>query len=91
MNLQLSRIGELTSELQLRGIDANVCDLAQQAAKEEWDYLTFLGEALQCEKRSRHKRKQAMFTRMAGFPRRKTLEEFDFTFACGVPNKQVTE
>lgn len=91
MNLQLSRIGELTSALQLPGIDANACDLAQQAAQQEWDYLTFLEQALQCEKRSRHQRKQHMFTRMAGFPSLKTLEDFDFTFATGVPKKQVIE
>jgi DNA replication protein DnaC len=91
MNLQQARIGELTAELQLLGIDANACDLAQQAAKEEWDYLTFLEQALQCEKRSRHQRKQHIFTRMAGFPSLKTLEDFDFNFASGVPKKQVME
>jgi DNA replication protein DnaC len=91
MNLQQARIGELTAELQLPGIDANACDLAQQAAKEEWDYLTFLEQALQCEKRSRHQRKQHIFTRMAGFPSLKTLEDFDFNFASGVPKKQVME
>lgn len=46
MNLQLSRIGELTAELQLSGIDSNACDLAQQAAQQEWDYLTFLERLL---------------------------------------------
>lgn len=29
MNLQLARIGELTAALQLQGIDANACGLAQ--------------------------------------------------------------
>ncbi|MGZ0014405.1 IS21-like element helper ATPase IstB [Providencia hangzhouensis] len=91
MNLQLSRISALSAELQLAGIDTNACDLAQQAAKEEWDYLSFLEQALLCEKRSRHQRKQHMFTRMAGFPGNKTLEGFDFSFATGVPKKQVTE
>jgi DNA replication protein DnaC len=91
MNLQLSRIAELTNELQLPGVDANASDLAQQAAKQEWDYLTFLEQILQCEKRSRHQRKQHMFTRMAGFPSLKTLEDFDYAFASGVPKKQVTE
>lgn len=89
MNLQWSRIDELASELNLPGINANVCDLAQQAAKEEWDYLSFLEQILQCEKRSRHQRKQHMFTRMAGFPSMKTLEAFDYQFATGVPKKQV--
>ncbi|WP_422389558.1 ATP-binding protein [Candidatus Regiella endosymbiont of Tuberolachnus salignus] len=88
MNLQLSRIGELTSALQLPGIDANACDLAQQAAQQEWDYLTFLEQILQCEKRSRHQRKQHIFTRMAGFPGLKTLEKFDFTFAVSANDKR---
>ena len=91
MNLQLSRITELTSQLQLAGMDANACDLAQQAAKEEWDYLTFLEQALLCEKRARHQRKQQMFTRMAGFPGLKTLTDFDFNFATGAPKKQIME
>lgn len=91
MNLILSRITELTTELQLTGIDANACDLAQQAVKEEWDYLTFLEQTLLCEKRSRHQRKQHMFTRMAGFPSVKTLEDFDYQFATGVPKKQLME
>lgn len=91
MNLQTSRITELTLELQLPGIDANAGDLAQQAAKEEWDYLSFLEQVLQCEKRSRHQRRQHMFTKMAGFPALKTLEDFDYSFASGVPKKQVME
>lgn len=91
MNLQTSRITELTLELQLPGIDANAGDLAQQAAKEEWDYLSFLEQVLQCEKRSRHQRRQHMFTKMAGFPALKTLEDFDYSFASGVPKKQVIE
>ncbi len=32
-----------------------------------------------------------MFTRMAGFPSLKTREDFDFTFAAGMPKKQVIE
>jgi DNA replication protein DnaC len=91
MNLQLSRISELATALHLPGIDANASDLAQHAAKEEWSYLTFLEHALQSEQRSRHQRKQHIFTQMAGFPGLKTLEDFDFSFATGVPKKQVTE
>jgi DNA replication protein DnaC len=32
-----------------------------------------------------------MFTRMAGFPSVKTLEEFDFKFATGVPKAMVNQ
>ena len=89
MSLQLARISELASQLQLPGIDNNVSELAQQAASQEWDYLTFLEKVLQCEEQARHQRKQSMFTRMAGFPVIKTLDGFDFTFASGGPRKQV--
>jgi len=91
MNLQLARLHELTEELQLAGVETNATALAQQAAKEEWDYLQFLERVLQSEQAYRHQRKQVMFTRMAGFPSLKSLEEFDFTFATGVPKKQVNE
>lgn len=89
MSLQLARITELSNELQLQGIDNNAASVAQQAAEEEWDYLTFLEHVLTCEKQVRHQRKQSMFTRMAGFPSLKTLDEFDFRFASGVPKKQI--
>ena len=91
MNLQLARLTELTGELNLQGIDNNAVDVAQQAAEQEWDYLTFLEQLLACEKQARHLRKQTMFTRMAGFPAAKTLEDFDFKFAAGVPKKQITQ
>lgn len=91
MSLQLARLSELATQLQLPGIDSNVAALAQQAASQEWDFLTFLEKVLQCEEQSRQQRKQSMFTRMAGFPAIKTFDAFDFTFASGVPKKQVTQ
>ncbi len=42
MNLQVERIAELAIQLQLTGIEPQAFPLAQQAAKEEWDYLQFL-------------------------------------------------
>ena len=91
MNLQWERISELTQSLQLSGIETHAVSLAQQAAKEEWDYLQFLAHILEAETRARHQRKQTMFIRTAGFPSIKTLDEFDFTFASGVPKKTINE
>lgn len=91
MNLQLERIAALTQELQLPGLESQAVVLSQQAANDEWDYLQFLEKMLQAESQSRHQRKQAMFTRMAGFPSIKTLDDFDFSFASGVPKKAVNE
>lgn len=91
MNLQLARMTELCNQLQLSGVENHAVTLAQQAAKEEWDYLQFLEQILKSESQTRQQRKQAMFTRMAGFPSLKTLEEFDFKFASGVPKAQVNQ
>ena len=91
MNLQLQRLTELTTQLQLTGVEMQAVPLAQQAAKEEWDYLQFLEKTLQSEVKTRQQRKQAMFTRMAGFPSLKSLDEFDFTFAKGVPKAMVNQ
>lgn len=91
MNLQLSRITELANTLSLPGVENHAVSLAQQAAKEEWEYLHFLEQILSCEQSDRHQRKQTMYTRMAGFPSVKTLDEFDYKFASGVPKKQINE
>lgn len=91
MNLQLERLDALADTLKLPGIGFNAVDIAQQAAKQEWDYLHFLEQILTSEQQHRDQRKQAMFTRMAGFPSVKTLDAFDFKFASGVPKAMVNQ
>jgi len=83
------RLNDLTDTLKLQGMALHAHDLAQRAAKEEWDYLTFFEKLMKVEIDERHARKQKMFTRMAGFPSIKTLDDFDFEFAAGVPKTQV--
>ena len=89
MNLQLERISELTHPLKLPGLNLSASHLAQQAAKEEWDYLQFLERCLQAEVQNRLQRRKSLYTRMAGFPSIKTLEEFDFDFAAGAPKAMI--
>lgn len=91
MDLQQERLCALTDSLKLSGVAHYASDLAQQAAKQEWSYLTFLEKVLSQEIQQRATRKQQMFTRMAGFPAIKTLEDFDYDFAVGVPKSQVQE
>ena len=91
MNLQIERLTELTNQLKLNGVEMNAIQLAQQAAKEEWDYLQFLEKVLCSEVDTRQQRKQTMFTRMAGFPALKTLDDFDFEFAAGVAKPVVNQ
>lgn len=62
MNLQLERISGLANELKLVSIDDNATELTQQAAKEEWDYLSFLEKVLTAELDTRAVRRQSMYT-----------------------------
>lgn len=91
MNIQLERISELATKLKLNSIDVEAVDLTQRAAKEEWDYLSFLEQVMLSEVKNREIRKQNMYTRMAGFPNIKTLAEFDYSFASGVPKKLINQ
>ncbi len=91
MSLVLARLSVLTESLKLHGMESHAAELAQQAAKEEWDYLSFFERLLQTQIDDRFVRKQSLFTRMAGFPSIKTLEAFDFQFASGVPKSLVQQ
>ena len=91
MNMIQERLESLTDTLKLQGMACHAHNLAQQAAKEEWDYLTFFEKLLTTEINERHSKKQKMFTRMAGFPAIKTLDDFDFQFAAGIPKAQVQQ
>ena len=53
MNLQLERLDALTDTLKLPGIGYNAVDIAQQVAKQEWDYLQFLEQILTSEQQHR--------------------------------------
>lgn len=91
MNLAHERLNALADNLKLQGMAVHAMDLAQQAAKQEWDYLTFFEKILQAETTERFSRKQQMFTRMAGFPSLKTLDDFDYQFASGVPKPMIQQ
>lgn len=91
MNLQQERIDSLCMELGLKGLPNEYADLCQIAAKEEWPYIDFLEKMLKKEAESKELRKIEMLKKMAGFPIVKTLEEYDFEFAQGVPKKQLEE
>lgn len=91
MNLQTERLDALCEPLKLQMMALHAPDIAQKAAKEEWGYLAFLEALLQMETQTRATKKQVMFTRMAGFPAIKTLEQFDYGFATGAPKATINE
>jgi len=91
MNLQHERISALCEELRLCAVAEGYPDLAQTAAREDHSMSDFLEAVLGAEKSARQGRTRSTMTRLAGFPAIKTLEEFDYEFAAGVPKATVQE
>lgn len=89
--LQHDKIKALCGELRLADVAKSYLNLAQQAADKDWSHSDFLEAVLNAEREARRTRTQATLTRMAGFPTIKTLAEFDFAFATGVPNRKIKE
>jgi DNA replication protein DnaC len=91
MNLQNEKIQYLCEKLNLLGILENYHIISQEFAKKEETYCSFLETLLQIEQNIRDSRSRAMVTKIAGFPAIKTLDDFDFDFAKGVPKKKILE
>lgn len=91
MNLQHTRIEQLCYDLSLQAIAKEYSGVCQAAATDNKSFSDFLESLLELEKNSRRSRSRQLLTRMAGFPTIKTLDDFDFDFAAGVPKKQLTE
>jgi DNA replication protein DnaC len=89
MNTQHERIATLCEELRLVSVAEGYPDLAQRMAETDKSHVDFLEGVLLAEKRQRTSRTKMAMTKMAGFPSVKTLEEFDFEFATGVPKQTV--
>ncbi|MEX3967836.1 IS21-like element helper ATPase IstB [Paraburkholderia sp. EG286B] len=91
MTPQIERLTVLCKQLNLLHLPTQIAHLGQMAAKRELGYLDFLEQALKDEAMARAERMRRMLTRLAGFPAIKTLDEFDFEFALGVPKALVLE
>src|SRR5665647_1250657 len=91
MNLQHERMLTLCEMLNLPFVAQAYPVAAQDAALAETAYSDFLEGLLRAEAAGRNVRKQAMLTRLAGFPAIKTLDDFDYEFAQGVKRSQIEE
>lgn len=91
MNLQHERIEQLCLDLNLQTIASEYGGMCQSAATKNQSFVDFLESILELERDSRQQRSRRMLTKMAGFPTIKTLDDFDFEFATGVPKKQIIE
>jgi DNA replication protein DnaC len=89
MNVQSERLASLCEELKLPGIAEQYGPIAQEAARKELSYTDFLERVLKAETQVRQVRSRTMLMRTAGFPALKTMEEYDFHFATGAPQKQL--
>lgn len=91
MNLAEERLERLSDKLRLPDVPALLGALAQEAVSKEWSFADFAEALLQAQSDASDARAADTIQRLAGFPTRKTLAEFDFSFQPSVNKKQVAE
>lgn len=78
-------------DLKLTRLADQLPGFLSSAAKQEWDYGTFLGHVVKEELAARRDRRTEMATRMARLPFVKTIENFDFSYQPSINAKQIKE
>lgn len=91
MNLGQERIERLSEKLHLPDVPALLGVLAQEAVAKDWSFADFAEVLLQAQADAADARAADTIQRLAGFPVRKTLDEFDYSFQPSVNKKQVAE
>ena len=89
--LEIASVQQHCRAARLPGVAANFVRLAEQAAKDNLGYVSYLEALLnvECEERDRHAVENRI--RDAQLPRRKTLEEFDFAKSPQIPAARIRE
>lgn len=91
MNLSEERLAHFAEKLRLPDVPSLVPALAQQAAEREWSFADFAEALLQAQSDASDARACDTLQRLAGFPAKKSIDEFDFSFQQSINKKQVTE
>ena len=91
MNLAEERLEHLSERLRLPDVPTLVGMLAQEAVSKEWSFADFAEALLQAQADASDVRAADTIQRLAGFPVRKTIPDFDFSFQPSVNKKQVAE
>ncbi len=91
MNLTSERIALLSERLHLPDLPAELPALAEEAAQGSWSYAEFTERLLARSAEAADLRAEATLVRLAGFPYKKSLAEFDFAFQPSVSEKQLRE
>jgi DNA replication protein DnaC len=91
MNLQLDRITDYCQNLSLPTIGSGWPATASHTLAIDGSYADFLEKLLSDELQARQERTKSALLKLAALPTIKTLEQFDFKFASGVPKAQLHE
>jgi DNA replication protein DnaC len=75
--------------LTLSSIREHYLELARDAAEQQWDHITFLAHLIEAEAQRRKDRAVERRTRLAKFPVRKTLDQFQWNWPKKLNRLQV--
>jgi DNA replication protein DnaC len=89
--LQHDRLAALAHALKLERMATEWPAVAQDVIRADGTMADFLERLLLAETEARAERQRSTLMKLATLPVVKTLEQFDFGFASGVPKAQVTE
>lgn len=89
--LTYARVQEQLAKLKLERVATVLDQLAEQAAAEDWPYVSFLDRLLEEETATRLSRAVALRTKLARFPYLKTLDQFDFAFQPSIDERQLRD
>lgn len=87
--LQSEQINALCEQLNLPTVSTEWPEIAERCIQLESSHADFIIQLLQAELQSKQERTRNTLLRLAGFPSIKTLSQFDYKFATGVPRKTV--
>jgi len=87
MGLAYERLCVNLEKLKLHTISEILDNYLEVASKEERSVVEILDHLMEEEQRAKQNRNIEFKMRLAGFPVRKTLEEFDFTFQPSIDKK----
>lgn len=91
MNIQHERIVSLCEHLNLPAIATNYPHCSQEAATNSISYSDYLEQILSIEWQEKQARSRFLLTKLAGFPMIKTVDNFDFKYATGIPKSKIQE
>ena len=91
MNLQAERITAVCEQLGLYAIQTEWPGVAKQQLANDGSYADFIEKLLGEELKAKTARTKKTLLKFAGLPNIKTLDDYDFSFASGVPKAELHE